>query len=105
MIRVLTERFAIEPDVAAQTYDLIIGSFSRDGSIPRDGMDTVVKAAAEEIRKDAPGKQIMVNAAEPLGETAALKHYPLVSALSFGAVSAFTPASSRIAAPISEAAR
>ena len=36
-LRLMADRFAIEPDLAAQTYDLIIGSYSRDGGLPREG--------------------------------------------------------------------
>ena len=47
-IRVMAERFATEPEVAAQTYDLIVGSFSHDGGIPREGMDAVLALDKEE---------------------------------------------------------
>ena len=47
-LRLMADRFAIEPDLAAQTYDLIIGSYSRDGGLPREGVDTVLALDKEE---------------------------------------------------------
>jgi NitT/TauT family transport system substrate-binding protein len=47
-LRVMAERFPAEPEVVAQTYDLIVGSFSRDGSLPREGIETVLALDKEE---------------------------------------------------------
>jgi len=51
----------------------------------------VVKASAQEIRKSAPASSIMVQVTLPLGEDVALKHYPLISLVSWGRIG---PASS-----------
>jgi len=47
-LRILMEHFPGEPDIAAQSYDLIIGSFSRDGSLPRDGVEAVLALDKED---------------------------------------------------------
>ncbi|HEY7064984.1 MAG TPA: ABC transporter substrate-binding protein [Chloroflexota bacterium] len=47
-IRAIVDHYDAEPDVAAQTYDLIIGSFSRDGSLPRDGVEAVLALDKED---------------------------------------------------------
>jgi GH35 family endo-1,4-beta-xylanase len=48
----------------------------------------LVKASAEEIRKQAPNSQIMVEVTLPLGEDVALKYYPMISIVSLGRIGA-----------------
>ena len=47
-LQIMLEHFPGEPDIAAQSYDLIIGSFSRDGSLPRDGIEAVLALDKED---------------------------------------------------------
>src|SRR5581483_4595766 len=47
-IQAIVNHYDAEPEVAAQTYDLVIGSFSRDGSLPRDGIDAVLALDKED---------------------------------------------------------
>jgi NitT/TauT family transport system substrate-binding protein len=49
-IQVLTEWARVEPDLATSTYDSTWRVFSRDGSIPEDGLRLVVEQAKKEMR-------------------------------------------------------
>ena len=53
-----------------------------------DGMIEVVRTAVEEIRRQAPASQIMINLALPLGEDLSLKYYPFITQLSDGRIGA-----------------
>jgi endo-1,4-beta-xylanase len=52
------------------------------------GLVRLTKASAEEIRKGAPGAQIMIEVTMPLAEDVALKYYPLMSFVSCGRIGA-----------------
>jgi ABC-type nitrate/sulfonate/bicarbonate transport system substrate-binding protein len=47
-LRIMAQRLEVEPEVAAQAYELIIGAISRDGTISREGMDNVLALDKEE---------------------------------------------------------
>lgn len=51
-------------------------------------IDEVVKAASEEIRRNAPSALIRIELTLPLGEDVSLKHYPFMPLLSFGRIAA-----------------
>jgi len=46
--QVLVERFAVEPGVLAETYDLILRSFSRNGDLPRVGIEVLLGLSKED---------------------------------------------------------
>jgi len=46
-----------------------------------DGMIEVVRTAVEEIRREAPASQILINLALPMGEDLSLKYYPFITQL------------------------
>jgi GH35 family endo-1,4-beta-xylanase len=51
-----------------------------------EGILRVIKASTNNIRKQLPAAPIMVDVALPMGEDVALKHYPLIGAVSLGRV-------------------
>jgi hypothetical protein len=58
---VMVDRLAIEPEIAAATYDQTRASWSRDGSIARDGVETLQRLDVESGALDAtvPYEQIV----------------------------------------------
>lgn len=56
--------------------------------LDENGILQVVRAAAEEVRRDAPHQKILVSVTLPLGEDAAFKNYPLMGLMSFGQIDA-----------------
>jgi GH35 family endo-1,4-beta-xylanase len=56
--------------------------------LDENGMLQVLRAAAEEVRKDAPRQKILVSVTLPLGEDAAFKNYPLMGLMSYGQIDA-----------------
>jgi ABC-type nitrate/sulfonate/bicarbonate transport system substrate-binding protein len=53
VVRIMADRFAVEPDVAALTWDQIHTSWSRDGSISREGVETLQRLDVEAGALDA----------------------------------------------------
>jgi GH35 family endo-1,4-beta-xylanase len=53
-----------------------------------NGILQVVRAAAEEVRKDAPRQKILISVTLPLGEDAAFKSYPFMGLMSYGQIDA-----------------
>jgi NitT/TauT family transport system substrate-binding protein len=47
-IHLMEQRFAAEPELAAAAYDQIIGAFTTDGSVSREGVDNVMALDKEE---------------------------------------------------------
>ncbi len=47
-IRLMEQRFNSEPDLAAAAYDQIIGAFTTDGTVSREGVDNVMALDKEE---------------------------------------------------------
>jgi GH35 family endo-1,4-beta-xylanase len=56
--------------------------------LDENGILQVVRAAAEEIRRDAPNQKLLVSVTLPLGEDAAFKNYPLMGLISRGRIDA-----------------
>ncbi|HLH26856.1 MAG TPA: ABC transporter substrate-binding protein [Chloroflexota bacterium] len=53
VIQVMIDRFAMEPDIAATTWDQVHTSWSRDGSISPEGVDTLQRLDVEAGALDA----------------------------------------------------
>ena len=47
-IRVMETRFAMDPELAAQAYDLAISAYTRDGSVSRECVDILLALEREE---------------------------------------------------------
>ncbi len=47
-IRVFVDRFAMEPELAAQAYDMIVGAHTTDGAISRAGVENLLAIEQEE---------------------------------------------------------
>jgi NitT/TauT family transport system substrate-binding protein len=47
-LRVFVDRFAMEPELAAQAYDMIIGAHTTDGAISRAGVENLLAIEKEE---------------------------------------------------------
>ena len=47
-IRLMEQRFSTEPEMAAAAYDQIISAFTTDGTVSREGVDTVMALDKEE---------------------------------------------------------
>jgi NitT/TauT family transport system substrate-binding protein len=53
VVRIMVERFALEPDIAAATWEQVRSSWSRDGSISREGVETLQRLDVETGALDA----------------------------------------------------
>jgi hypothetical protein len=53
VVRIMAERFAMEPDIAAATWDQIHRSWSRDGTMSREGVETLQRLDVEAGALDA----------------------------------------------------
>ncbi len=53
VVRIMAERFALEPEIAAATWEQIHTSWSRDGSISREGVETLQRLDIEAGALDA----------------------------------------------------
>ncbi|HZU05277.1 MAG TPA: hypothetical protein VFB73_04840 [Chloroflexota bacterium] len=61
MVRLMQERFALEPDVAALTYEQLRSNWTRDGAVSREGIATLQRLDVEAGALDAavPYEQIV----------------------------------------------
>jgi ABC-type nitrate/sulfonate/bicarbonate transport system substrate-binding protein len=67
-IRLFQDRFAMEPELAAQAYDMIIGAHTHDGSVSRAGVENLLAVEQEEGGVPEGVRFEDVVALEPLAE-------------------------------------